>query len=133
MKVSSDALPGAESHAGIYKADRDAAYQAAQQNHELRQAAYESRAKCRAALAEVVLDHDEGPDGRCWCGQTMPCRSWLKLDEANRGIHRQVEKWSSWSDERLELLLSGDDRAKSAVLDEDEPEDDSDVGTESIA
>ncbi len=95
--------------------------------------AYGSRAKCRAALAEVVLDRDEGPDGRCWCGQTMPCRSWLTLEEANRGIHRQVETWSSWSDERLELLLSGDDRAKSAVPDEDEPEDDSDVGTESSA
>lgn len=126
-------LARAESHTALYRTDRDAAYRRAQENHELRQAAYESRAKWRAALAEVVLDHDEGPDGVCWCGHTMPCRSWLKLDEANRGIHRQVEKWSSWSDERLELFLYGDQRASSMLIDEDEPEDDRQEGAESTA
>lgn len=116
-------LARAEDHAAMYKRDRDAAYDFAQENHRLRTVAYESRAKWRAALAEVVLDHDEGPDGLCWCGHTLPCRTWLKLDEANRGIHRQVEKWSSWSDVRLEEFLYGEVHAGSAVIDEDEPED----------
>lgn len=117
-------LARAESHAQLYRADRDAAYRLAQEYHAHRTEAFESRAKWRAALAEVVLDHDEGPDGLCWCGQTMPCRSWLKLDEANRGIHRQVEKWASWSTGVLEDFLYGEDRGSGAVIDEDEPEDD---------
>ena len=124
-------LARAESHAELYKADRDAARQLAQQYHEHRQVAYESRAKWRAALAEVVLDHEEVPDGLCWCGHTIPCRTWLKLDEANRGIHRQVEKWSSWSEARLDDFLYGEDRASRVIIDEDEPEDDSESGAKS--
>lgn len=117
-------LARAEQHAAIYSQERDAAYEAVQESHRLRVAAYDSRAKWRAAVAEVVLDHDEGPDGLCWCGHALPCRTWMKLDEANRGIHRQVEKWSSWSEARLEEFLYGESRARSSVIDEDEPEDD---------
>ncbi|MDN5789463.1 MAG: hypothetical protein L0H25_01160 [Micrococcales bacterium] len=117
-------LARAEEHAAIYRKERDAAYGAVQEHRRLRVAAYESRAKWRAAIEEVVLDHDEGPDGLCWCGHALPCRTWLKPDEANRGIHCEVEKWSSWSDVRLEGFLYSESRAHSSVIDEDEPEDD---------
>jgi hypothetical protein len=43
--------------------------------------------------------------------------------EANKGIHRQVEKWSSWSEQRLEEFLYGEEhqRPSRLVIDEDEP------------
>lgn len=119
-------LARAESHAEMFREDMNAARSSFQKAFEERRVAYESRAKWRAALVEVVLDHDEGPDGLCWCGETVPCRTWRKLDEANKGIHRQVEKWSSWNEDRLEDFLYGDDRATRYVIDEDEPADDSD-------
>ena len=118
-------LERAEAHARLFREDRDRAWEHAGESFKLKNAAYESRAKWRAAVAEVVLDHDEGPDGLCWCGETIPCRTWRKLDEANKGIHRQVEKWSSWSDQRLEEYLYGERRALNDVIEEDEPADDS--------
>jgi hypothetical protein len=90
----------------------------------MKDVAYESRAKWRAALAEVVLDHDEGPDGVCWCGEKIPCRTWRKLEETNKGIHRQVEKWASWDDKRLEEFLGEERSTHDYVIDEDEPADD---------
>ena len=114
-------LACAESHVDLYKEDREVAREQYAQARQLRSVAYESRAKWRAALAEVVLDHYEGPDGMCWCGETIPCRTWRKLDESNRGIHRQVEKWSSWSERRLDDFLYGEGRAAHLVIDEDEP------------
>lgn len=113
-----------ESHLGLLRVDRDQAYEHAQGSNAGKQASYESRAKWRAALAEVVLDHEEGPDGLCWCGHAMPCRTWRKLDDANKGIHRQIEKWSSWSEQRLDEFLYGESRTSNYVIDEDEPADD---------
>ncbi|EAP99445.1 hypothetical protein JNB_04715 [Janibacter sp. HTCC2649] len=60
---------------------------------------------------EVVLDHDEeeGTEGLCWCGQAYPCRTWRRLEEANKGIHRQVERWSSWNSDQLADFLYDED------------------------
>lgn len=118
-------LERAEAHARLFREDRDRAWEHAGESARMKDVAYESRAKWRAALAEVVLDHDEGPDGLCWCGEKIPCRTWRKLAEANTGIHRQVEKWASWGDKRLEEFLREERRPRDYVIDEDEPADDS--------
>jgi hypothetical protein len=118
-------LERAEAHARLFREDRDRAWEHAAESARMKDVAYESRAKWRAALAEVVLDHDEGPDGLCWCGEKTPCRTWRKLAEANTGIHRQVEKWASWDDKRLEEFLREERRPRDYVIDEDEPADDS--------
>jgi len=118
-------LERAEAHARLFRADRDRAWEQARESSRVKDVAYESRAKWRAALAEVVLDHDEGPDGLCWCGEKIPCRTWRRLAEANTGIHRQVEKWASWDDKRLEEFLREERRPRDYVIDEDEPADDS--------
>ncbi|HEY8651884.1 MAG TPA: hypothetical protein VIL87_02150 [Dermatophilaceae bacterium] len=117
-------LERAEAHARLFRVERDRAWEHAGESSREKDVAYQSRSKWRAALAEVVLDHDEGPDGLCWCGEKIPCRTWRKLDEANKGIHRQVEKWASWDDKRLEEFLRGE-RGHDYVIDEDEPADDS--------
>lgn len=116
-------LDRAESHAVLCRKDRDNAYQRVQEMSRERDQAYESRAKWRNALVEVVLDHDEGPGGVCWCGDKYPCRTWKALFEANRGIHTQVEKWASWSDQRLEDYLYGDEHRRTSkwVIEEDLP------------
>lgn len=116
-------LQRAESHVALYRADRDRAYDAARESYNDKVKAYESRAKWKAALVKVVLDHEEGPSGICWCGEQYPCRTWRKLEETNKGIHRNVETWAAWSDKRLEEMLErwDDDRAHRWVIDEDEP------------
>jgi hypothetical protein len=101
-------LARAESHAQLYQHDRDLAYGQVSRMAAERDRAYAARSKWRNALVDVVLDHDEGPDGLCWCGHKYPCRTWQTLQQANRGIHRQVEVWASWSDERLEEFLYGE-------------------------
>lgn len=122
-------LERAETHASLYWEERDGARQSASRSARAAGVAYESRAKWVAALVEVVLDHDEGEDGLCWCGEQYPCRTWRKLEEANKGIHRDVEKWGSWSRKRLDEFLYGDDRANRRVIDGDEPKDDDTVAT----
>jgi len=89
----------------------------------LRDAAYASRAKCRWAVAQVVLDHEDGKDGLCWCGQGFPCRAWKKLEEANTGIPRQLERWSSWDDDFLAKHMSQERGSRRLVIDENEPAD----------
>jgi hypothetical protein len=101
-------LARAECHANLYRHDRDMAYQHASRMSAERDKAYAARGKWRNALVDVVLDHDERPDGLCWCGHKYPCRTWQTLQQANRGVHRQVEIWASWSDERLEEYLYGE-------------------------
>lgn len=117
-------LERAEAHARLFREERDRAWKHAGESSQGKDVAYESRAKWLAALVEVVLDHDEGPNGLCWCGEKIPCRTWRKLNEANTGIHRQVEKWASWDDKRLEEFLQ-EKRGHDYVIDEDEPADDS--------
>lgn len=113
-------LERAESHARIFRAERDRAFAYAAESDAFKRIAYESRAKWRAALVEVVLDHDEDQGGLCWCGDALPCRTWRMLEEANKGIHRNVERWASWSDKRLDEFLYGEGRALNTVIDEDE-------------
>lgn len=111
-------LRRATNHAERYRAMADRAYASAAQAHDEKQQAYRSRTHWNRALAEVVLDHEPDEDGNCWCGIPYPCRTWRKLEEANKGVHRQVEKWSTLSEERLAEVLYGDDYSR--MLDEEQ-------------
>jgi hypothetical protein len=73
--------------------------------------AMHSRDRWKAALAEVVLTHEETEDGSCKAchEQTFPCGTWRKLEEANRGIHRKVEALWGLPEDELERALYGDD------------------------
>jgi hypothetical protein len=70
--------------------------------------ALQSRQKWKAALAEVILAHEQRPNG-CSCGaQSYPCLTLRKLEEVNRGIARQVERLGTLSDADLERELYPD-------------------------
>lgn len=99
----------AEAHSAMYLGERDLARELLHKRSGERDAAYTSRLKWMRAMAEVMLDHDAGPDGICWCGDTLPCRTWKKLERANVGIHRQVEKWASFDEDQLDRFLYGDE------------------------
>jgi hypothetical protein len=73
--------------------------------------AMDSRDKWKAALAEVVLTHEEADDGGCKAchGTKFPCGTWRKLEEANPGIHRKIEALAGLPDEELKRVLYGDD------------------------
>lgn len=107
----------ATEHAARYKGMADRAYASAATAHDEKGQAYRSRTRWSRALAEVVLDHEPDEEGNCWCGGPYPCRTWRRLEEANKGVHHQVEKWSALSDERLEEVLYGEDYTR--MLDEE--------------
>jgi hypothetical protein len=79
--------------------------------HDRMKAAFRSRDTWRAALVEVMLMHEEAEDGSCSAchEKQFPCSTWRKLDEANRGIHRSVERYGTLPEEALERELHGDD------------------------
>jgi hypothetical protein len=99
---SARAIRRACDHAEQFRADRDRYRDFAEKANSEKLAAFRSRMKWTRALAEVMLDHDETDEGVCWCGDPHPCRTWRKLEEANKGIHREVEKWASMPDDVLE-------------------------------
>lgn len=101
-------LARSESHAGLYLKEAERARELVKKYNNEKEAAYNSRLKWMRAVVEVVLDHEEGPSGACWCGDSFPCRTWQKLERANPGIHRQVEKWASYKEEQLDEVLYGD-------------------------
>lgn len=94
-------------HATRYRSIMDRAWASVAKAEKEKQIAYDKRHKWRAALAEVMLDHE--PVGRCWCTEQGRCRTWRKLEEANTGIHRNVETLFSYSDSRLDATLYGED------------------------
>ena len=73
--------------------------------------AYRSRNSWRAALTRVLLLHEDDGNGHCRRCHSVafPCRTWLDLGEANRGINVQVERYASLSDEELDRQLADDE------------------------
>lgn len=83
-----------------------AAWTAAADFENRMKAALHSRDSWRGALVEVALAHDEAGSGRCKCGaKTFPCFTLKALEQANRGIARQVERFGTMSDEDREREL----------------------------
>lgn len=81
----------------------------ADEAHQEKQRAYEKRLLWMRALARVVLDHEPDQEGKCWCGDVYPCRTWRTLQRTSKGIHKQMEKWGSMPEEQLERIFDGED------------------------
>lgn len=73
--------------------------------------ALHSRDTWKAALAEVLLEHEAGADGRCkLCHEKeFPCSTWRKLERVSRRLHREVEALAALDDDELSRELYGDD------------------------
>ncbi len=80
------------------------------QYHDRMKSALHSRDNWKAALAEVLLAHEEAADGNCKvCHEKeFPCSTWRKLERVNRGIHREVETLAALDDDELSRELYGD-------------------------
>jgi hypothetical protein len=82
----------------------------ASEYEERMKAALGSRRRWKAALAEVVLAHEEVGDHKCSCGaKAYPCFTVKQLEQANRGIAREVERLGALSDEALDRELYPDE------------------------
>ncbi len=97
------------SHARLYRDDREKAHKQVADSYKEKADAYAARNRWRAALVRVVLDHEPLDDGsgECWCGGIYPCRTWQRLEQVNKGLHRQVEQLAALPPGELENELDG--------------------------
>jgi hypothetical protein len=72
--------------------------------------ALHSRDSWRGACVETVLEHESTATGGCKCGaNAFPCFTWRALEDANRGILRQVERFGTMKDrDRHDALYRAD-------------------------
>jgi len=86
------------------------AWTAATDSEHRMKAALHSRDSWRGALVAVALAHEEAGSGRCKCGaKAFPCFTLKTLEQTNRGIARQVERFGAMSDADRERELYRDD------------------------
>jgi len=84
--------------------------------------AFVSRQKWRAALVEIAVGHEPTGGGRCICGANeFPCATIRLLEYHNKGISREVERFTTLSREELDRQLYRDEPWKVNLIVEGDP------------
>lgn len=107
-----------ESHIERWRELRERAVSVAERCRDQTGSALHARDVWRRALVEVAVAHETMPNGACCCGSgKYPCVTRRVLEESNRGIARQVEKFEALREEDLMEFLLGNTRG---VYEEDD-------------